>query len=111
MAAEEPNTVNFKTLKADPSTPDDATLDEIDDQVYAALVGTSNEAFDIVLGTAMGGVLEVWRLLHRRCNPGSLLREMLIPGKSTIENLRHHVETLEEWARRRCDWRDHTGQS
>ena len=45
MAAEEPNTMNLATMKADRGTPDGETIDEINVQVYAALMAlTSNEA-------------------------------------------------------------------
>ena len=45
------NTINLTTMKADPSTPDDETMDDISVQVHAVQTAlVSDEDFDIVIG-------------------------------------------------------------
>ena len=107
--------VDIDELKRDLDTPDEI-IDEVNAQVYSALMAlTSNEPFDIVLGAGAGNGLEAWRRLHRRYDPGTagrsrgLLREILNPGKSNVESLRHNVEKLEEKIRRYCERRDAAG--
>ena len=97
--------------------PPNQVCDEIDNQVYAALMAlTTDEPFDITVGAGIGKGLEAWRRLHRRYDPATvgrsrgLLREILTPEKSNITNLRHSVEKLEERIRRYTERRDVNGQ-
>lgn len=96
--------------------PPNSVLDEIDSQVYAVLMAlTSDEPFDLVVGASAGKGLEAWRRLHRRYDPSTvgrsrgLLREILTPGKSSVDSLRHNVEKFEEKVRRYTERRDVNG--
>lgn len=96
--------------------PPNHVLDEIDNQVYAVLMAlTSDEPFDLVVGAGAGKGLEAWRRLHRRYDPSTvgrsrgLLREILTPGKSSVDALRHGVEKFEEKVRRYTERRDVNG--
>lgn len=115
-AAEHPSPIDLDVMKGDASMPSDEILDEVNAQVYSALMAlTTGEPFDIVLGAGTGNGLESWRRLQRRYDPSTvgrsrgLLREILSPNKSNIENLRHNVEKLEEKFRRYCERRDTKG--
>ena len=92
-AAQDSGDLSVSTLKADPNTPEEDTLDETNAQVHAALMALiSNEAFDIVL----------WRRLRRCHNPGTsgrsrvLVHDMVSPPKCSIEILRHNIERLKK---------------
>jgi len=115
-AVESMKEIDVDEIKADANMPEDAVVDEVNMQMYSAMMAlTSNEPFDIVLGAGVGNGLEAWRRLHRRYDPGTagrsrgLLREILNPGKSSIDALRHNIEKLEEKIRRYCERRDATG--
>ena len=47
----------------DPGTSEYMTVGEVNSQVYAALMGLSSEAFDMVLSAGSGAGLEAWRRL------------------------------------------------
>ena len=95
MAAEEPNTINLITVKADPSTQGDEVTNEINVQFYAALMAlTSKGALDIVIGAEKrswtwergddsAAATTSGTAGRSRC----LLYEILSPSKSTVENL------------------------
>ena len=107
--------VNIEEFNADMDVPKEI-IDEVNAQVYSVMMAlTSNEPFDIVVGAGAGNGLETWRRLHRRYDPGTvgrsrgMLRDILNPGKSNVENLRHNVEKLEEKIRRYCERRDASG--
>ena len=64
MVAEEPNSINLTIMKADPSTPYDETVDEINVQAYPALMAVTSNA-------GKGAGLEACRGLNRRHDRGA----------------------------------------
>lgn len=115
-AAESPVPFDVAVYHGATGMPENSALDEIDNQVYAVMMAlTTDEPFDIVVGAGTGKGLEAWRRLHRRYDPTTvgrsrgLLREILTPGKSDVNSLRHNLERFEEKVRRYMERRDVNG--
>eukprot|EP00959_Pyramimonas_sp_CCMP1952_P063747 1331707-Pyramimonas_sp.AAC.1 len=78
-----------------------ADIEPKNTQFYAALQQlTSNEPFDLVMNSTKGNGLEAWRKTCRRYDPATgarkrnLLRLILNPCRSTLDNL---AQSLERW--------------
>ena len=117
IVTDSPTPIDLDQLKLDEDMPDTGTIDEVNAQMFSVLMAlTSDEPFDIVLNSGTGNGLEAWRRLQRRHDPSTvgrsrgLLRDILSLGKSSVENLRHNVEKLEEKFRRCCERRGSGGQ-
>ncbi len=100
-AAESPVPFDVGVYYGAKGMPANQVINEIDNQVYTALMAlTTDEPFDITVGAGTGKGLEAWRRLHRRYDPATvgrsrgLLREILTPEKAGIGTLRHAVEKL-----------------
>ena len=101
LASECAGPVLLEDYKEDAELPPEETIDMINGQLFSAFMAvTSEEPFDITLGSGQGQGLEAWRRLHRRYDPmnaqrsHSLLRQIMAPERTTLQNLRHEVERL-----------------
>ena len=89
---------------------------ELDRQLYAALMTlTEGDGFDVVIGSGDGRGLDAWRRLHKRYDPltqnksRGLLKEVLQPPRSKIDDLLASLERHEELVRRYCNRRGPDG--
>jgi hypothetical protein len=89
---------------------------EINFEVYVLLTQyMSGDSFDIVMNCPRGQGLEAYRRLARRHDPSTggrrrnLLRTVLQPGRSSLENLASALERWEEQVRRYERFRDERG--
>ena len=92
-----------------------AEVDELEHGLHIVLMAvTEGESFDIVVAVPGRG-LEAWRRLHKRWDPLSsgtsrgMLREILTPGKATLETLTGAIERMEDLTRRYCHRKDRRG--
>ena len=89
---------------------------ELDGQLYTALMTlTEGDGFDVVIGSGDGHGLDAWRRLHKRYDPltqnksRGLLKEVLQPARTKVDDLLGALERHEELVRRYCNRRDAQG--
>ena len=108
-AAELLEEIDVELLDTDIET---ETVKEVDRQLSSCLLAlTDGYAFDIVHASGEGCGLEAWRRLHKRYEPSTagrsrtLLRDILSPGRSKLDDLLASIERLEELMRKYCGHR------
>ena len=98
-AVDQDDVLDWKKFKESHIELEDEELDEMNEQVYRCLVAlTDGESFDLVTSVGEGQGLEAWRKLNRRWDPitagrsKNLLKAIMNPGKSRIEDLMGAIE-------------------
>ena len=96
----------------------EAELRSFSEQLHACLMAlTTNESFNITIGSGSGEGIEAWRRLSRRWDPltagraRTLLRDILAPKRARIDTLQASLEALEEQMRRYTQRRDVSGRT
>ena len=113
--AQETVTVEKLTEDENLNEPEDV-VKKLNDQLYTVLTSlTDGDSFDIVYACPPGAGFEAWRRLNRRWDPATagrarkILRDILSPARSSLDDLQGNIERLEDLMRRYCLRRDASG--
>ena len=93
-----------------------ADVQNLNTQVYSCLYAlTEGESADVVAAVEKGNGVEAWRALHRRWDPSvagrsrAILREVISPKRSSLDNVLANLVIWEEQVRRYEQRKDKEG--